>query len=332
MLLRNEIRLLGDRTTGARVTVVRAGALGDTIVLLPALQLLTEALPSSRLTVVGSVWAERLVPMLPRPWTVLPFESPDLLPLFAREDCDDASGAFRNADLVVIYSSDPASLFVRNVKRLCAGAVICWPLEPTPGTHAAGHLAAAVTEGPPSTDELPLPSLRVSQQARREAERWLRGQHSGENRAPAMLHPGSGGEWKCWPAQRFAELARRLSAEGTLVVLLQGPADGRACDAVCELLFPDNSTAVGRFESLEDVAALISCAAVYVGNDSGITHLAAALGAPTLAVFGPTDPVVWGPLGSACKLVRGTPADDNPSAWPPFEEVCDAALALMKSR
>ena len=328
--LRHEIRLLAERAPNARVTVVRSGALGDTILLLPTVELLRAAVPSARITVVGSQWAERVAPLLKRPWTVLRFDSLDLLPLFAREDCADPSGAFRDAHLAVVYTPDLDDVFVRNVRRLCGATVIPHPVEPPPGVHAACHCAAALTKGLPKTNELPLPDLAVSPHARREAKRWLAGRLRETGGLPVVLHVGSGGEWKCWPAEHFAGLARWLTAQGAQVILIQGPADERASHATCERLPPNIPAAVGRFENLENAAALISRAALYVGNDSGITHLAAALGAPTVAVFGPTDPMVWRPLGRSVRVVRGAPSKENPSAWPTLREVCDAASTLLK--
>ena len=307
LALRDEIARIGQQAQEARVTVVRSGALGDTILLLPAVDLLRGALPSARVTVVGSPWAERLAPLMARPWTPFPFESPALLPLFAREGCDDASGVFKDADLVVIYSSDPEGLFVRNVQRLCQGTVVCHPVEPPAGVHAACHLAAALTREPPSADGLPLPGLRPPGEDRPRA-------------GPVVLHPGSGGEWKCWPPERFAELAQRLDAR---VALLEGPADGSACGVV-RGYFP--AAEIARSSDLEDAAALIASATLYVGNDSGVTHMAAALGTPTVAVFGPTDPAVWRPLGRSVRVVRGR------RGWPSVEEVCEAADQLLSER
>ena len=327
--LRHEIRLLAERTPNARVTLVRSGALGDTILLLPIVELLREAVPSAQITVVGSYWADRVAPLLRRPWTVLRFDSLDLLPLFGREDCEDPSGVFREAELVVVCTPELDDIFVRNVRRLCGGTVIPHPVEPPPGVHAACHCAAAVTKGLPQIDELPLPDLVVPPRALREAEQWLAGRLSGTGGPPVVLHAGSGGKWKCWPAERFAGLAQWLGAWGAQVILIQGPADERAVRATGERLPPNIPAAVARFESLEYSAALISRAALYVGNDSGITHLAAALGAPTVAVFGPTDPTTWRPLGRSVRVVRGAPSDGNPSAWPSLREVCDAASALL---
>lgn len=114
-----------------------------------------------------------------------------------------------------------------------------------------------------------------------------------------LIHPGSGGKAKCWPAERFAALAGMLASEAAIHWML-GPAEleidagrfapiGRRADAAGEPLIVEHDLlrAAQRMAGMD----------LYVGNDAGMTHLAAALGVPTVAVFGPTDPRVWRPLG-----------------------------------
>ncbi len=98
----------------------------------------------------------------------------------------------------------------------------------------------------------------------------------------AVIHPFSGSPRKNWPLDRFRELARRLERH-TAVRWCAGPTESLA-DAV-------------RFENLHELTGWLAGARLYVGNDSGISHLAAAAGAPVVALFGASDPVVWAPRG-----------------------------------
>jgi ADP-heptose:LPS heptosyltransferase len=99
-----------------------------------------------------------------------------------------------------------------------------------------------------------------------------------------------------WPG--FGDLLARLRAEGHAVIVSAGPADAPAA--------PDALDAVWAADlPLERLAALIARAGAFVGNDSGPTHLAAALGRPTVALFGPTDPAVWAPLGPGVRVLAG---------------------------
>lgn len=108
----------------------------------------------------------------------------------------------------------------------------------------------------------------------------------------AVIHPFSGSARKNWPLNRFRELAARLALP---VQWCAGPEEAME-DAV-------------RFENLYGLACWIASARVYIGNDSGITHLAAAVGTPVVAIFGPTDPAVWAPRGERVLVVSGGSLD-----------------------
>jgi heptosyltransferase III len=109
----------------------------------------------------------------------------------------------------------------------------------------------------------------------------------------AVIHPFSGGTRKNWPLYRFQELAARLALP---VRWCAGPEEPLE-DAV-------------RFESLYELACWLASARVYIGNDSGITHLAAAVGMPVVAIFGPTDAAVWAPRGERVRVLSGGRLDE----------------------
>ena len=104
----------------------------------------------------------------------------------------------------------------------------------------------------------------------------------------AVIHPFSGSARKNWPLERFRELADQL------------PMPVRWCAGPEETL----EDAV-RFDNLYELAGWLASARVYIGNDSGITHLAAAAGARVVAIFGPTDPTVWAPRGERVSVIQG---------------------------
>jgi heptosyltransferase-3 len=110
----------------------------------------------------------------------------------------------------------------------------------------------------------------------------------------AAIHPFSGSFKKCWPLDRFRELAGRLSRR-LRVVWCAGPED-------------DLPGAV-RFDDLYELASWLAGARIYIGNDSGPTHLAAAVGTPVVALFGPSDPAVWAPRGSRVRVAAAPTID-----------------------
>lgn len=128
------------------------------------------------------------------------------------------------------------------------------------------------------------------------------------------LGPGTNFIGKRWPPEHFAELGRRIAGlgaqgplPGAIVALLGGPGDESICAEIAEELragFCETVEAAGRLDLLAN-AALLARASLFVGNDSGLMHLAAAMGAPTLGLFGPSNERVYGPWGSRARAVRG---------------------------
>ena len=127
------------------------------------------------------------------------------------------------------------------------------------------------------------------------------------------IHPGSGAAEKCWPISHFAEVIKRLWEQGHSVLLLSGPADiERMHDLLKHLSYPPISEMFKLLTNapLLDVAHQLQHCRCYLGNDSGITHLAAMLGIPTIAIFGPTDPQVWRPVGPCVKVIHEPKLED----------------------
>jgi heptosyltransferase III len=125
-----------------------------------------------------------------------------------------------------------------------------------------------------------------------------------------VIHPFSGSVKKNWPLDRYRELARRLAGPVQWTAGPEEPLEGAA-----------------RFTDLYELACWLAGARLYIGNDSGITHLAAAVGTPVVALFGPTDPACWAPRGECVRIVT----TERPGAAIeeiPLEAVQEAARAL----
>ena len=121
-----------------------------------------------------------------------------------------------------------------------------------------------------------------------------------------VIHPGSGGAAKKWPMKRFLEVAARLEAAGWRVFWSFGEADEDERAAWRTAGSPGRELEAG---SLGRLAAVLAHADGYLGNDSGVTHLAAAAGCRTLALFGPSDADTWSPKGRGGVRVLRAPAD-----------------------
>jgi len=122
------------------------------------------------------------------------------------------------------------------------------------------------------------------------------------NKKAVIIHPGSGSPAKNWPAEKFAALAGKIRNETDFEPLvIGGEADVKEITCMRSLL-PDFH--IHDNLPLLEVASILSAAGGFVGNDSGITHLAAALGIPTVALFGPTDPAIWAPRGKNVSVIK----------------------------
>jgi ADP-heptose:LPS heptosyltransferase len=116
-----------------------------------------------------------------------------------------------------------------------------------------------------------------------------------------LIHPGAGSKKKMWPITNFLQVEELLKADGYRPEYIIGPADRFLRDAL--RMSSARQRVVHTPENLAALMALMKTAGGYIGNDSGVSHLAAYLGLPTVAVFGPSDPAMWGPVGSAVCIV-----------------------------
>ncbi len=170
-------------------------------------------------------------------------------------------------------------------------------------------------------DEMSNPPLRRHGQTR----------HNSGNGIPRIiLHPGSGGR-KNWPVDRYIDLVGELRRIcDCSITFLAGPAEGTHVREQLLLFSQGEKAALVADASISDVASLLDGAALYIGNDSGISHLAAAIGTPTLAIFGPTDPRLWAPTGEHVCVVRSAadcaPCGSRVAACP--EQHCLSAVTV----
>lgn len=122
-----------------------------------------------------------------------------------------------------------------------------------------------------------------------------------------LVHPAAAFETKQWPTDRFAALIRALQSSRRHFVVTAGPGQGGLADEVVRHSDSDSVTVIPPLD-LESFAALASLSGSYIGNDTGTTHIAAALGKPVLVVFGSSNPAAWHPWGTRFKLLRSNRA------------------------
>jgi heptosyltransferase-3 len=289
-----------------RVLVLRAGAIGDTLVTLPALLALRRRFPHAQIEAVGSATALPVAEASGLIDTWLPFDDGRVTRLFMPSE-PPPDDPFLGIDVAVAWGRDADGTLERSLVRRGATAVVVAPSRPDPSEpeHVALHLLRTLASLgiKADADLLELPELRVPAEADTRALAELAAAGLSD-RPYVAIHPGSGSMTKNWPAEQYAVLVDQLQSEcGLASIILGGPADAEALVVLHDQPGrPPTAEVVER--PLLVVAALLRRATAFLGNDSGLSHLAGLLGVPTLALFGPSDPTLWAPLGPRVRVVR----------------------------
>jgi heptosyltransferase III len=277
-----------------KILVIRGGAIGDFILTLPVLTALRQHFPGTHLEVLGYPHVAALAQHAGLVDAVRSIESRALAGFFAdMGELDDTMGSyFASFQVILSYLYDPTGAFVENVRACTRAQFIQGPHRPDESqpTHATEVLLRPL-ERLAIFDADPVPRLNFPDAPL----------------APAPLlavHPGSGSEKKNWPPPRWAAfLAHIMSGTDWNVLLVGGEAEGRR---LAELAAPLPSSRVTLLQSqpLPDLARALRHCLGFVGHDSGITHLAAAVGLPGLALWADTHQAIWHPRSPAFHVLR----------------------------
>lgn len=307
-----------------KILVIRGGAIGDFILTLPVLAALREQFPSVRLELLGY---PRVTPLALAGGLVHEARSIEARPLasfFAKGGPlpTELSNYFAGFGVIVSYLFDPDRIFEENVRQVSKAQFIVGPHRPseTGPLHATEAFLQPLQRlaifDPSSTPSLRLPMppgaatpLALAPEppaagqpaALSETDDWL------------ALHPGSGSERKNWPEEKWAALLRWLVAETNYQFLLLG---GEAeLERVRRLgpLVPDNRLRLAQSLPLPELAWLLQQCRAFLGHDSGISHLAAAVGLKGLILWGDTQAQVWRPRSERMRIVS---APDGLAALP----------------
>lgn len=291
-----------------RFLVIRGGAIGDFIMTLPAIGALRERWPEAHIEILGYPHIIELAHQRYYADAIRSIEARAMAGFFVPGGPLDRDlvAYFGSFHVVVSYLYDPDEIFAANVRRCgvrqylaCSPRVTnrpaaehyCQPLE---------SLAVYVTD--------PCPRVFPSDADRAAADRIL-GEWRDERLA--MIHPGSGSPRKNWPVGKFAAVARWVTEQlGCRVLVLEGEADHEVARQLATYV-TDLPVQWVRGLRLVEVAAVMQRCRLYIGNDSGPTHLAAASGAPTVAIFGPVSSAVWRPRGAHVRVVAMQEGDEE---------------------
>jgi heptosyltransferase III len=262
---------------------------------LPVLAALRRRFPTHALEILGYERAASLAVAGGLADRVSALESPALAGFFARDGAWPAATAeyFAGFELIVSYVFDPENIFQSNVARCGAARFLAGPHRPDESSklHATQVLLRPL-EILGLSEADPRPRLILPGPAEVSAHPRL------------AVHPGSGGVQKNWPEPKWAELLQRLAATtGWHFLLIGGEAEGARCQRLAAALPPHRARLAQNLPLVELAQTMRSCAA-FIGHDSGVTHLAAALDLPGLVLWGPSNEAVWRPMSDHIRLLR----------------------------
>ena len=300
-----------------KILVIRGGAIGDFILTLPAIAALRRQFPEAHLEVLGYPHIVQLALAGGLVDRVQSIEARALAGFFARDGtlAADLVDYFSEFDLIVSYLYDPDGIFQTNVGRCAPAQFIVGPHRPdeTEDLHAAKvylkpleRLAIFEADAVPRLDLVPLREQDRADPAMGGPGRAVCPESFSGQRVPTVaLHPGSGSERKNWPETNWAELLQHLlNATPWNLLLIGGEAEGERLQRLAAALPPARVRVVQNLPLTELARRLQPCNA-FIGHDSGISHLAAALGLPGLVLWGDTAEAIWRPPHPNVVVLKG---------------------------
>lgn len=287
-----------SRTRG-KILVIRGGAIGDFILTLPALAALRRTFPETSVELLGYPKLAELAQSAGIIDDYRAIEARSLAGFFARRGTLDPamSEYFASFAVIVSYLYDPDEIFKTNVLKTTTAQFIEGPHRPDEqhDVHAVDVFLKPL-EKFAIFDADPIPRLQLRSGENLPTGRWL------------AAHAGSGSSRKNWPEPLWSELLRRLMEETEWSVLLVGgeAEEGRAARLAAKL--PAGRVRCVENRPLADLAGLLQQTRAFIGHDSGITHLAAALGLPLLALWGESNAQIWRPRHPEARILETAPA------------------------
>lgn len=269
--------------------MIRGGAIGDFILTLPAIAALRRQFPASHLEILGYPHIIQLAQAGGLVDRAKSIEARALAGFFARngELAEELVDYFSEFDIILSYLYDPDEIFRTNIGRCSTAQFVVGPSRPNESEKVhATKVYLRPLERFAIFDADHVPQLKVA------APTAI--QNAPRPRTLA-LHPGSGSEKKNWPENKWADLLQQLvHTTNSNLLLIGGEAEGERLQRLAAAL-PITRTKVAQSLPLAELARLIQESDLFIGHDSGISHLAGALGLPGIVLWGNTVEEIWRP-------------------------------------
>lgn len=311
--------------------IVRTGALGDLILTIGAIERIRMQNPDAHITIAGNVEFLPLVQCYVD--SIISFESPMLRPFFLRDESGPGKTSSANLpasentlpfDLAYVWLRNVDDPLIQNLRQSGIKVFAAPSFQSVEEIHQADFLSAILDQDPSMQNLFSSPADRITRRPilglpnSREIESGVSGKHR------IAIHSGAGSIRKRWPIERFQALAKQLQQNAEAdVYWIVGPAEFEQGDGSVDL-------PVGHVvhSDIVPLAYFLRTMDLFIGNDSGVTHLARALGIETIALFGPTDHRIWAPDGA--KILHSTGPEGRPDAS--VKDVLDLASGLLSMK
>jgi ADP-heptose:LPS heptosyltransferase len=290
---------------GMKILAVHSGGIGDLLLALPALRAFRYAFPDASLELMGFPERLSLIAHDLGAHSIHSIDQSGMAYFYGEGGSLPSRLAdfFSSFSTALVLGQSGAKTLSENLKRAGLKRVIHLPSFPQEGgrIHISDFLVQSLR--PFGIEGLEVSrTLRLPKEAISFAEMFLKEFGWKKERRIMAIHPGSGSRAKNWSPENFAHVADWVG-ERAEVLLISGPSEDGLEEARRRLRMAKPRIAENL--PLLHLAAILKNCTAFLGNDSGITHLAAQLGIPTVAIFGPTNPAVWGPRGPNVEIIGG---------------------------
>ena len=278
----------------SRILVIHHGALGDVVATFPALLRLKKLYGTLSIICQGSIGQLAQEFNIADKW--FPLEASAFATLFSIHIDPNVKNILRSHGKIILFSRSRS--LEKTLFSVSKNEVYGIPPRPDLGQkiHIIQHILSHLV------------GFRLLEKSDEDVRIALSPSLYSDQRSPQydpskiIIHPGSGSRKKCWPISNFVKIASLLKAGGKQPEFILGPAEYDLHDILMQS--KKLNANVHKIEKLTELAGLLKTGGGFIGNDSGVSHLAAFIGLPTIAVFGPSDDKTWRPMGRAVKVLR----------------------------
>jgi len=289
-----------------RILIIKNGAIGDFLLSLPAFYSIRNKFPEAYIEIMGNSEMVKLVEGRFYAEKGISIEISGFSNFFIKDGNLPGYLAdyFKSFQKIFTYLNDKDGTFVNNLSR--TGVKEVYPFKILSPEFFEEHAVKEFSKILNLSDiglVTEEPKIFLNESDRQFASDFFKSHSEFSKEKPLIaIHPGSGSTKKNWPLKNFIELSEQLLKDlNCNILFLTGPAEEKS-GSLGNIPVIDGLIKVKDL-SLQQIASILEMCDLYIGNDSGITHLSAAVGTPTIAIFGPTNARIWGPVGNNIKII-----------------------------